>query len=122
MVKMLSDLAVPALASMGAHSGGLKSLPGAGSVNPAALGGQGGGLASPLGGSNVNSGAMGGQGSSQASALGSYNVDSGSVSVSGLSAGGFVAAQLGIAYSDVFKSGFGIFAGGPYDCARDQMV
>lgn len=31
-----------------------------------------------------------------------------------------MAAQLGIAYSDLFKTGFGVFAGGPYDCARDQ--
>ncbi|SPO07206.1 uncharacterized protein DNG_09900 [Cephalotrichum gorgonifer] len=52
--------------------------------------------------------------------LGSYNVDPSSVSVSGLSAGGFMSAQLGIAYSGTFKTGFGVFAGGPYDCARSQ--
>ena len=57
-----------------------------------------------------------------ATTLGAYNVDPGLVSISGLSAGGFVAAQLGIAYSDVFKSGFGVFAGGPFDCARNQAV
>ena len=33
-----------------------------------------------------------------------------------------MAAQLGIAYSDVFKVGFGVFAGGPFDCARNQPV
>ncbi|UNI21300.1 hypothetical protein JDV02_007301 [Purpureocillium takamizusanense] len=49
-----------------------------------------------------------------------YNVDPSSVSVSGLSSGGFMAAQLGVASSDVFKTGFGVFAGGPYDCARNQ--
>lgn len=54
--------------------------------------------------------------------LGTYNVDTHSISVSGFSAGGFMAAQLGIAYSDLFKTGFGVFAGGPYDCARDQYV
>ncbi|POR39516.1 Polyhydroxybutyrate depolymerase [Tolypocladium paradoxum] len=40
-----------------------------------------------------------------AAALDSYNVDPGSVSVSGLSSDGFMAAQLGIAYSDVLKIG-----------------
>ncbi|KAH6867573.1 Alpha/Beta hydrolase protein [Thelonectria olida] len=53
-------------------------------------------------------------------ALNAYNVDPASVSVSGLSAGGFMAAQLGVAYSDTFKTGFGVFAGGPFDCARNQ--
>lgn len=56
----------------------------------------------------------------KAATLQSYNVDPGSISVSGLSAGGFMAAQLGVAYSSVFTRGFGVFAGGPYDCARNQ--
>ena len=161
MVNMLTKLAVPTLAAMGAQNkGGLGSLGadklqpaaigaqgagkssplGASNVNPAMMGVQGGGLTSPLGASGANLGTMGAQGggltsplgsspattgaqgSTQASTLGSYNVDSSSVSISGLSAGGFMAAQLGIAYSDVFKAGFGIFAGGPFDCARDQSV
>ncbi|OOQ83679.1 fungal cellulose binding domain protein [Penicillium brasilianum] len=57
---------------------------------------------------------------SAAAALGAYNIDPSSVSVSGLSSGGFFSAQLGVAYSDVFQAGFGVFAGGPYDCARNQ--
>lgn len=57
-----------------------------------------------------------------ATALNPYNVDPSSVSVSGLSAGGFMSVQLGVAYSDIFKVGFGVFAGGPYDCARNQYV
>jgi poly(3-hydroxybutyrate) depolymerase len=57
-----------------------------------------------------------------AAALGSYNVDPNSISVSGLSSGGYMAAQLGVAYSDIFTKGFGVFAGGPYDCARSQYV
>jgi poly(3-hydroxybutyrate) depolymerase len=57
-----------------------------------------------------------------AAALGAYNVDPNSVSVSGISAGGFMSVQLGVAYSDLFTTGFGVFAGGPYDCARDQPV
>ena len=57
-----------------------------------------------------------------ASPLGAYNVDSSAVSVSGLSSGGFMSAQLGVAYSNVFQVGFGIFAGGPFDCARNQAV
>ncbi|EPS26473.1 putative PHB depolymerase family esterase [Penicillium oxalicum 114-2] len=55
-----------------------------------------------------------------ATTLGAYNVDPVSVSVSGLSSGGFFSAQLGVAYSNVFQTGFGVFAGGPFDCARNQ--
>ena len=62
------------------------------------------------------------QGAASSNTLASYNVDPTSVSDSGLSAGGFMAAQLGIAYSDVFVTGFGVFAGGPFDCARNQAV
>lgn len=57
-----------------------------------------------------------------AAALGAYNVDPNTLSVSGLSSGGFMSVQLGVAYSDTFNVGFGVFAGGPYDCARDQSV
>jgi poly(3-hydroxybutyrate) depolymerase len=48
--------------------------------------------------------------------LGSYNVDTSKTTVSGLSSGGFMANQLGIAYSSTFK-GVGVFAAGPYMCA-----
>lgn len=48
--------------------------------------------------------------------LPSYNVDASQATVSGLSAGGFMANQLGYAYSSYFK-GVGIFAAGPYMCA-----
>ena len=57
-----------------------------------------------------------------AASLGSYNVDPKSVSTSGLSAGGFFAAQLGVAHSNIYQTGFGVFAGGPFDCARAQSV
>lgn len=57
-----------------------------------------------------------------AATLPSYNVDPKSVSVSGLSSGGYMAAQLGVAYSGTFQTGFGVFAGGPFDCARNQQV
>ncbi|HYA65572.1 MAG TPA: PHB depolymerase family esterase, partial [Burkholderiaceae bacterium] len=53
--------------------------------------------------------------------LGTFNVDPARVSVSGFSAGGFFAMQLAIAYSSVF-SGVGIFAAGPYDCARQTYA
>ena len=49
-------------------------------------------------------------------ALPAYNVDTSQITVSGLSAGGFMANQLGYAYSSTFK-GVGVFAGGPYMCA-----
>lgn len=57
-----------------------------------------------------------------AATLGSYNVDPTSVSVSGMSSGGFFSVQLGVAYSSIFQTGFGVFAGGPFDCARNQLV
>lgn len=57
-----------------------------------------------------------------AQALGSYNIDPRHVSVSGISSGGYMAGQLGVAYSGLFTAGFGVFAAGPFDCARDQYV
>lgn len=54
--------------------------------------------------------------SATAPALGAYNVNISDTSVSGLSSGGFMAVQLGVAYSSVFK-GVGVFAGGTFDCA-----
>ena len=51
-----------------------------------------------------------------AAPLPALNVDTGQITVSGLSSGGFMANQLGYAYSATFK-GIGVFAGGPYMCA-----
>jgi poly(3-hydroxybutyrate) depolymerase len=51
-----------------------------------------------------------------AAALPSLNIDRSQISVSGLSSGGFMANQLGYAYSATFR-GVGVFAGGPYMCA-----
>lgn len=48
--------------------------------------------------------------------LPAYNVDTSKTTVSGLSSGGFMANQLGITYSSLFK-GVGVFAAGPYMCA-----
>jgi poly(3-hydroxybutyrate) depolymerase len=48
--------------------------------------------------------------------LPAYNIDTTKISVSGLSSGGFMANQLGYAYSSSFM-GVGVFAGGPYMCA-----
>ena len=47
-------------------------------------------------------------------------IDTNRVTVSGLSAGGHMAHQLHIAYSDVF-SGAAIIAGGPFGCARGSL-
>ncbi len=49
-------------------------------------------------------------------ALPQLNIEAGSITVSGLSAGGFMANQMGWAFSSTFK-GVGVFAGGPYMCA-----
>lgn len=53
--------------------------------------------------------------------LGPYRVDIRQTSVSGLSAGGFMAGQFLVAYSGIL-SGAGIFAGGPYGCARGDLA
>jgi len=52
----------------------------------------------------------------QATPLPALVVDKSQITVSGISAGGFMANQLGYAYSSTFK-GIGVFAGGPYMCA-----
>jgi predicted esterase len=51
----------------------------------------------------------------------SLNIDESRVTVSGLSAGGQMAHQLHIAYSDLF-SGAGIIAGGPFGCADGSLT
>jgi hypothetical protein len=48
-----------------------------------------------------------------AAVLPPLNIDKAQITVSGLSSGGFMANQLGCAYSSTFK-GVGVFAGGPY--------
>ena len=48
--------------------------------------------------------------------LPALNIDKTQISVSGLSSGGFMANQLGYAYSATFR-GVGVFAAGPYMCA-----
>ncbi|RJF97563.1 fibronectin type III domain-containing protein [Noviherbaspirillum saxi] len=53
--------------------------------------------------------------------LPAYNVDISQSSVSGLSSGGFMAAQLHVAYSATFKAGAGIVAGGPFYCAQGTL-
>lgn len=52
--------------------------------------------------------------------LGAYNVNISDSSVSGLSAGAYMATQMQVAYSSVFR-GAGIFAGGPYNCAQGNL-
>ena len=49
-------------------------------------------------------------------ALGHYAIDADKVTVSGISSGGYMAVQLGVAYSTVF-SAVGVVAAGPYGCA-----
>ena len=51
--------------------------------------------------------------------LGRYAADSSKVTVSGISSGGYMAAQLGVAYSSLF-SGVGVIAAGPYGCAHTE--
>ncbi|WP_371656499.1 MULTISPECIES: fibronectin type III domain-containing protein [unclassified Streptomyces] len=48
-------------------------------------------------------------------------LDIDSVYVSGVSSGGFLANQLHVAHSEVFK-GVGIFSAGPYECAQANLT
>jgi poly(3-hydroxybutyrate) depolymerase len=56
-----------------------------------------------------------------AAPLPALRIDASSVTVSGLSSGGYMAAQLHIAWSSVFK-GAGVIAAGPYYCAQGLAV
>jgi len=53
-------------------------------------------------------------------ALQNYNVDVSQTSVSGLSSGGFMAVQFGVAFSGIVR-GAGVIAGGPYYCAQGDV-
>lgn len=50
--------------------------------------------------------------------LPALSVDRAQTTVSGLSSGGYMAGQLHVAWSSVFKKGAGIVAAGPYYCAQ----
>lgn len=54
--------------------------------------------------------------------LPALNIDPTGTSVSGLSSGGFMAAQLHVAYSATFRAGAAIVAGGPYYCAQGSVA
>ncbi|UBB15368.1 extracellular catalytic domain type 2 short-chain-length polyhydroxyalkanoate depolymerase [Comamonas odontotermitis] len=54
--------------------------------------------------------------------LPALKVDKTQVTVSGLSSGGFMAAQLHVAYSGTFAKGAGIVAGGPFYCAEGSIT
>lgn len=49
------------------------------------------------------------------------NIDKTQTTLSGLSAGGYMAVQMHVAYSDTFKKGAGVVAGGPYYCAEGSV-
>lgn len=65
--------------------------------------------------------AMGAGAASAAVPLPQLNIDKTQTTVSGLSAGGYMAVQMHVAYSDTFKKGAGIVAGGPYYCAEGSV-
>lgn len=50
------------------------------------------------------------------------NIDKTQTTVSGLSAGGFMAVQLHVAYSATFGKGVGVVAGGPFYCAEGSVT
>jgi poly(3-hydroxybutyrate) depolymerase len=49
-------------------------------------------------------------------------IDPAETTVSGLSAGGFMAVQMHVAFSATFKKGAGVVAGGPFYCAEDSVL
>jgi len=48
-------------------------------------------------------------------------IDPSMTTLSGLSSGGYMAVQLHVAYSSVFKRGVGVVAAGPWFCAEGQL-
>ncbi len=66
--------------------------------------------------------AVAAQGAAAAVPLPTLGANPAEVSVSGLSAGGFMAVQLHVAYSATFKRGAGVVAGGPYYCAEGSVL
>jgi poly(3-hydroxybutyrate) depolymerase len=53
--------------------------------------------------------------------LGSLNIRQDRIFVAGISSGGYMAVQMHVAFSHLFK-GAAIYAGGPYDCAQDSLA
>ena len=53
--------------------------------------------------------------------LPTYNVGFADVSVSGVSSGGYMAAQMHFAYSRTIRKGAGIIAGGPIYCSQGKL-
>jgi poly(3-hydroxybutyrate) depolymerase len=51
-----------------------------------------------------------------------YNVSVSTVSVSGISSGGYMAAQMHFAYSKTIKKGAGVVAGGPVYCSQGNVM
>jgi poly(3-hydroxybutyrate) depolymerase len=56
-----------------------------------------------------------------AAPLPALKIDAANVTVSGLSSGGYMATQLHVAWSSMFK-GAGVIAGGPYYCAQGSIT
>jgi poly(3-hydroxybutyrate) depolymerase len=50
-----------------------------------------------------------------------YNVNANEVSVSGISSGGYMAAQIHLAYSKTIRKGAGVIAGGPVYCSQGNV-
>ncbi len=57
-----------------------------------------------------------------AAPLPSLNIDKNQHTVSGISSGGYMAVQLHVAYSATFKTGAGVIAGGPFNCAENSFI
>jgi poly(3-hydroxybutyrate) depolymerase len=60
-------------------------------------------------------------GPAAAQQLGSYEIRPDRIFVAGISSGGYMAVQMHVAFSSLFK-GAAIYAGGPYDCAQASLT
>ncbi len=54
--------------------------------------------------------------------LPALNIDKAQTSVSGISSGGYMAVQLHVAYSSLFRRGVAAIAGGPFNCAENSVL
>ena len=57
-----------------------------------------------------------------AAPLPQLNIDKTQTTVSGASSGGYMAAQLHVAYSASFQKGAAVIAGGPFNCADGSVI
>jgi len=114
-----------ALACAGCGSNGASAARGSGDAGPAstndAASGDGGGDDDSSSSTPPPNTPLPDGGSSTPTPPPTLNIDISQTSVSGMSSGGYMAVQFGVAFSSIVK-GIGVFAGGPFDCAQGSLT